>query len=152
MKNTTMQLVQRQLPGPYVNIEYTLQWVMPDGTVRIPEETTRKFSHVGIFRAAGKLYSSRSQLCARQTDADGTRFLDIYDREVFACRERFPCFDSYDYLYEHRYYRWFFIRHMDTLTCVYCEDERPGVQVTEDIRFLRENCWKAIREAGWQQD
>ena len=143
-----MQLVSWQEKGPYVNIKYALQWIAPDGTIRIPEQQEQHFKGLS-FTAAGKEYGSCRELCARETE-DSRIYLDVYGREVFEYKERFPCFDSYDYLYEHRYFRWFHILDGDRLCCVYCEDERPDTRVTEDLRFLRKGAWDEMKEINWQ--
>ena len=44
-----------------------IQWVAPDGTVRIPEEKNNIFSYPGVFQAAGKTYLSVKSLCALKT-------------------------------------------------------------------------------------
>ena len=78
-------------------------------------------------------------------------FRDVYGREVFAFRERFPCFDSYDYLYEHRYFRWFYIREGDSLYCVYYVDEQKTVKITDDVRRIeKRDAWESMRALNWQ--
>lgn len=149
-KKATMQLVKNQLPGPYVNIAYRVKWLLEDGSVRVPEETVRKVACPGDFTAAGKTYSSWEQLCHSREDEHGHLCRDIYGREVFAEWERFPCFDSYDYLYENRYYRWFFIREGDRLTCVHYTDGQDTLSITEDVYKLTRRCWEAMTEYRWQ--
>lgn len=151
-EKATMMLTKQSLSKVYVNYAYGIQWKNPDGSIRIPEETKHTFPYPGVFQAGGRPYLSIDQLCARKLDEDGHLCQDVYGREVFAEWERFPCFDSYDYLHEHRYYRWFFIRTDNQLTCVYYEDEQGNVEVTEDVNKLRERCWKAIQELKWQMD
>lgn len=102
------------------------------------------------FIAAGKHYESLSQLTTLGTkeyrckDAQCYwigREKDIYGREVLHVSERFPIFDSYDALYDHRYFHWYYIRHyqrkgfrrVPRLTLVYAEDGRDLVEVTEGI-------------------
>lgn len=125
-----------------------LEWVSPDGKVREPEETKAEYAYPGSFTAAGKKYTSWKQLCVT-TDESGFFARDIYGREVFCMRERFPCFDSYDYLYENRYYRWFFLREGNKLTRVYYTDERDVIHVTEDVRNLESKCWTEMKEKGY---
>lgn len=149
-KKATMLLVKNQLPGPYVNIAYRVKWLLEDGSVRKPEETVREISYPGMFTAAGKAYSSWEQLCNSREDEYGHLCRDIYGREVFAEWERFPCFDSYDYLYENRYYRWFFIREGDRLVCVHYTDGQDQVSITDDVYKLTQRCWKAMTEYQWQ--
>lgn len=97
------------------------------------------------FFAAGKHYDSVSQLCLEE-DLDTRRARDIHGREVLYLKERFPCFDSYDLLYENRYYRWFFIRQDNSLTRVYQIDGRDRVYVTEDVRNLENKCWEQMKK------
>ena len=148
-KPAVMELVSFNKPGPYVNIDYMVQWRAEDGSLRIPQGGEKRTLPCNNFVAAGRQYSGWEQLCAEQTGEDGT-FTDIYGRDVFAFRQRFPCFDSYDYLYEHRYYRWFYIREGDSLCCVYYTDEEKTIEVTEDVRLIADGAWKAMKEINWQ--
>ena len=149
-ERATMMLVSQSLSEVYVSYDYGIRWKQTDGSVRTPEESKRNFLYPGVFWAGGRPYTSIHQLCAEKQDEQGHVCKDIYGREVFAEWERFPCFDSYDYLYENRYYRWFYIRNNDRLSCVYYTDERNKIEVTEDVKKLPERCWKAIREHKWQ--
>ena len=63
--------------------------------------------------------------------------------------ERFPCFDSFDAMYEHRFYHWYFLREGDSLTRVYYEDEDDEVCVTEDVENLEYNCWRDFCRLGY---
>ena len=118
-------------------------------SVRRPEPVKKEFQTGLPFRAAGKNYRNLAELThQREEGSEWAR--DIYGRQVLCMEERFPCFDSYDYLYENRCYRWFYIRSGDRLTCVYYTDERKQIEITEDVKKLPERCWKAIREHKWQ--
>ena len=125
-----------------------IQWVADDGIIRIPEEQKKDFPYPGHFTAAGKTYSCWEELC---TDPDETGFFckDIYGRQVLYLSERFPCFDSYDYIYETRRYRWFFIKERGKLTRVYCADERGTIQVTEDVQNLENRCREQMQKLNW---
>lgn len=125
-----------------------IEWVAPDGTVRIPEEVNKDFLYPGVFVAAGKAYASWKLLCVK-TEENGCVCKDVYGREVFYISERFPCFDSFDYASEKRYYRWFFIKENGKLTRVYYADERKRIQVTEDVRNLENNCREQMQKLGW---
>lgn len=151
MKKSKLKLMTYQVPGPYVNIRYLVRWEGEDGSLRKPEGIKRELPYPGKFEAAGKVYRCWQELCREKLDEDGHVCRDIYGREVLAEWERFPCFDSYDYLYENRYYRWFFIREGDALTCVDYTDERNVITVTEDVGSIREICWKTMKELNWQQ-
>ena len=112
--------------------------------VRKPEQEKSKFLVEQGFFAAGKAYRNIQQLTVQKVDDYLCK--DTYGREVLCFRERFPCFDSYDYLYEDRYFRWFFIRERDSVTMVYTEDTRPEIQVTEDIRQIPRKWWETIQK------
>lgn len=148
-KNARFQIVTRQVEGKYVRTEYHILWEYEDGTIREPEERDVEFAYPGTFTAAGKRYSSWQELCHVMKDEYGHSCQDIYGREVFALRERYPCFDVYDRMYENRYYRWFYIREGDTLTCVYRDDGRNIIRVTEDVAAMKEWQCNAMRNAQW---
>ena len=151
-ERAAMVLVKQSLSEVYVSYDYTIRWQSPDGSLRTPEESKKTFLYPGVFWAGGRPYASIHQLCAEKLDEEGHACRDVYGREVFAQWERFPCFDSYDYLYENRYYRWFYIRNNDQLTCVYYTDERNKIEVTEDVKKLPQRCWEAIDECKWQME
>lgn len=151
-ERAAMVLVKQSLSEVYVSYDYTIRWKSPDGSLRTPEESKKTFLYPGVFWAGGRPYASIHQLCAEKLDEEGHACRDVYGREVFAQWERFPCFDSYDYLYENRYYRWFYIRNNDQLTCVYYTDERNKIEVTEDVKKLPRRCWEAIDERKWQME
>ena len=151
IKEATMVLTKQSLSKVYVSYAYGIQWNLPDGSIRRPEETKQTLPYPAAFHAGGKVYNSIEQLRVEKLDEDGHICRDIYGREVFAQWERFPCFDSYDYLYENRYYRWFYIRSGDQLTCVYYADQRDRIEITEDVAKLPQRCWEAMAEAKWQQ-
>lgn len=139
--------------GPGSGVQYgtssygtcVVEWYLPadEGRVRRPQETAAVYSVHGGFNAAGKHYTSLSQLCLGE-NRDTCRGRDIYGREVLCLKERFPCVDSYDLLYENRYFRWFFIRRGNSLTRVYYTDERDHIYVTEDVGNLENKCWEQM--------
>ena len=55
---------------------------------------------------------------------------DVYGRRVLHMRERFPCFDVYDRLYENRYFHWYLVECPEGLGLLYTADERPEIKVT----------------------
>ena len=124
-----------------------IEWVSSNGSVREPEEETKTFAYPGPFTAAGKPYPNLKSLAVIKRN--DLLYKDIYGRPVVCVSERFPCFDSYDYANENRYYRWFFIREKGKLTRVYYADERPKVEVTEDVASLENRCREALQKAGW---
>ncbi len=94
-----------------------------------------------MFTAAGKDYTDIRQLeNSSLGEIDGIKYQgykisvyqDVYGRRVLYFRERFPCFDSYDFMYENRYYHWHIVEGEKGLTVVYTQDEKPGVQVCEN--------------------
>lgn len=124
-----------------------IQWESPDGAVRIPEEVRKEYIYPGPFKAAGKPYLSLQSMGKSKEDSPVRR--DIYGREVLCMRELFPCFDSYDYANETRYFRWFFIRENGKLTCVFHADESGRVEITEDIRTVENSCLEEMKNLGW---
>lgn len=116
--------------------------------VRVPSEKTETCHYPGKFTAAGKTYHNWQQLCVSE-DESGHFCKDIYGRSVLALWERFPCFDSYDYLYENRYYRWFFLQENGKLTRIFYTDERKEIHITEDVCNLESKCWEQMQKLGY---
>lgn len=114
-------------------------------SVRIPSETSQKFSYFRDFIADGKTYQTWDQLCQTETETPDL-YRDIYGRLVFYTTELFPCFDSYDYLYENRRYRWFFILGDGKMTRVFYTDGRSNIHVTEDVECIEDKCWKELQK------
>ena len=132
----------RQDPGRQI------VWASPDGNIRIPIERNRDFFYPGPFTAAGRIYPGWKALCFK-LDESGYLATDIYGREVFCIMERFPCFDSYDYAHENRYYWWLFIKEKGKLTRIYHADGTHKIQVTEDVRNLEDKCWQQMKKMDW---
>ncbi len=122
-------------------------WVGADGTLRTPQEKRTEVPCLG-FGAAGKIYVNLKMLCAKKSDKENLCY-DAYGREVLCLAELFPCFDSYDYMNENRYYRWFFIREKGKLTRVYHSDTMPEIEITEDVRYVEDHCLERMLELGW---
>lgn len=135
-----------------------LEWVSreTDGEgapvlVRTPESHTETMPK-NAFTAAGERYKSIHQLVFRWEDGPGLWARDLYGRNVLMVTERFPCFDSSDYLYEDRCFRWFLLCHDGKLTRVYRTDGSDTVTVTEDVLDLETQCWKEmmrLESFGW---
>ena len=89
-----------------------------------------------LFTAAGKAYHSAAQLEWQSTMSPHI-CLDIYGRPVACFWERFPCFDSYDYLYEDRYYRWYLIPCGENWTVVSTEDGSNRIMVLENLDTVK---------------
>lgn len=115
-------------------------------SVREPQPVTRVMP-MGDFTAADRQYTAPRRLAANWYDKDGLLWCgDIYGRRVLYIAERFPCFDSSDYLYEDRYYRWFFLWDGEKLTRVQYTDERDTVTVTEDVQDVENKWWKTLQK------
>lgn len=115
--------------------------------IRESHEKTEKVPAALPFVAAGKLYRNLHQL-SPQDVLDGVD-VDVYGRQVLCYRERFPCFDSYDYLHEHRYYRWFFLKENGKLTRIYTADESGWIHITEDAENIESKCVELMKRFDW---
>ena len=70
-------------------------------------------------------------------------------------RERFTMSDTstFDYLYENRFYRWFFILDEGKITRVFYTDGCNQIDVTEDVANIEYICWKDLnRLPFWNAD
>ena len=142
MENTWTLCAQKIERSSYL----ALKWISPEAE-RLPEEAKTAYPVNRGFFAAGKQYRNLQQMTT--TQIGDYLYHDIYGRDVIALRERFPCFDSYDFLHENRYYRWFFIKEDGKLTRVYYADTRGVVQVTEDVRVLETRCLEEMKKLKW---
>ena len=114
---------------------------------RTPCPTAKTYSSDGAFEAAGKEYQRLSQLVVVESPKGAPWFQDIYGREGLHLTERFPCFDSYDYMYEDRYFHDLFICEKDRLTHLLVTDEEdiPRQQPEKDsLPGWTKNCQKVI--------
>lgn len=112
---------------------------------RKPNPSVKEYPSPGVFQAGGKTYTSRNQLTMVK-DEDGTWCKDMYGRQVLCLRERFPCFDSYDFAHENRYYYWYFLRDGDRLTRIYYGDGSRKIIVTEDVEDLEYSRYRDLQE------
>lgn len=113
---------------------------------RTPKPKTMMYPAVLGFFAAGRYYAGWRELIAEHDD-HYEHCRDKYGREVVYDWERFPCFDSYDYIHEDRCRRWFLLRKGDKLTYIYLEDPASFVQVIEDVRDVENRCWDKLVES-----
>ena len=120
-----------------------LKWVSPAGE-RIPSPKKTTFPLLSGFTAGGKYYLRLRQLIPSGQSTQLQQ--DVYGREILCLKERFPCFDSYDFLHENRYYRWYFLREGGRLTMVYYRDEGKTVEVTEDVDRISHWQWEELRK------
>jgi len=116
--------------------------------VREPEEVTCQYSRREPFILAGKQYPNLNRFL-RKMENDWAE--DIYGRKVLCARELYPCFDSYDYMNENRYHRWFLIREGDRLSRLFMSDDRDKIFVTEDVANVESDVWKLMQETGFCQ-
>lgn len=127
-----------------------LRWVDENDSerCRIPQPVSRVYGIRKPFMAAGKRYRSLSQLLLKSPK--GMPWCrDIYGREVLHLTERFPCFDSYDYMYENRYFHDLFIYEKDTLTHIAVTDEDDTFTLTEDARDVKPTVWREFQNLGY---
>lgn len=119
-----------------------LVWVDADNPNirRTPQEETHCFPKGSPFVAAGKEYASIDELAVESVDNE--RYRDKYGREVLYLRERFPCFDSYDYIYEDRFYRNLYICEGGRLTTIIADDGQDEICVTEDTQDVKVSDWE----------
>lgn len=115
---------------------------------REPEEVSFVCSRDSEFTVAGKTYPNFDSMLKA---CEGNWGVDIHGREVFCYNELFPCFDSYDYATETRYYRWRFIREGNRLSRVYASDTGDIVFVTEDVGNIEAQIWRQMVELGYCQ-
>ena len=154
-------------PGPGKSLKtslgrsasYKLLWVSRelDGEgrpLRQREPSGQRFSFPVKrgFIAAGRRYGHIRQLRRKVVRDCGFKCdlcRDVYGREVLYIIERFPCFDSYDYLYDNRCERWFLICSGGALTRVKYTDGTDYVEVWEDPPELEFNLWEQMLSLGW---
>ncbi len=95
-----------------------------------------------MFYAAERNYTLPSELTAKKNGEYMSKWLcnnpmpiyqDIHGRRVIHMRERFPCFDVYDRMYENRYFHWYFIKHESGVTMVYTQDDSNAIKVVEGV-------------------
>lgn len=131
-----------------VRLQWASRTLGEDGaplTVRTPSQRKLTLPVAPGFVAAGRPYAGLGMLTAKQGEHWSR---DIYGRQVLCLRERFPCFDSYDYANEDRYFRWYFLLEGGKLTRVFHADGSATVVVTEDVRDLERTCWEQMQRLG----
>lgn len=134
---------------------YAVEWVSMETdesgnpvTVRVPQESIREYSRRLPFTVAGKTYQNLRCFLRKQEGEWGE---DVYGRKVLCTREKYPCFDSSDYLYEDRYFRWYFIREGNSVSQLFVSDDRDKIYVTEDVRNMEPWAWGRMEETGFCQ-
>lgn len=141
-------------PGAFYSTE-KIRWVSRKRTetglpaeIRNPQEKNRVYPFARGFTAAGKRYADLGELRA-QSGGHPNWYRDIYGREVLCLAKHFPCFDCFDAVHEHRFYRWFFLREANALTRVYFADESEFIYVTEDVENVEDFCWEEMNRLGY---
>ncbi len=117
-------------------------------TVRKPLEVTTVHGKTQSFSVAGKRYPNFYTFLRHQ---DGEWGEDLYGRKVLCTKEKFPCFDSYDRIYETRYFRWYFIREGNSVSQVFATDERDMIYITEDVENVEGWAWMRMKSTGFCQ-
>lgn len=141
--------------GPGGRLDYSryscgstkIAWEDPrTGELRVPQEQTMNLLFGAPFRAGGKNYISLKQLKHQKQEND--RWLDVYGREWQNIYERYPCFDSEDYLNEKRYFEWYFLQDGDRITRVF--DNGSGkMSVTDDTERIESHCLDEMKKRGY---
>lgn len=134
---------------------YKVEWISrekgEDGrplALREPEEQEAVHTRRSIFTVAGKPYCGLNAFLYGLKEIDDDWAEDQYGRKVLRIQKRFPCFDSYDYLTENRFYRWFFIRKGNSISRIYASDDCPNVYVTDDVAYVEYDLINKLRDAG----
>lgn len=154
MKLTNSILRLRKKPnGRYVEEGRLVEWVdnvEGPAQVRVPSPIEKIYLLAQGFFVDGQPYASLGDLqCHREGDYF---FRDRYGHRVLEVRERFPCFDSYDYETENRCIRWFYLVSGGKLWCVSYQDSKGSVTVTEDVEEIPACVWREIRRMGVVKD
>ena len=117
-------------------------------TFRVPRQKNSS-AHVCLpFCLAGRHYPHFGRFADRKEPGSDC-FVDMYGRKVFHYFERFPCFDSYDYLCDHRRFHWFYLLEGEKLFRVYYADGSNILKISSDVAVIEEKCWNAMKKAGF---
>lgn len=141
--------------GRFVEERRFVDWVPADGreeSGRRPQPSTQEYSLPGAFRVGGRKYHSVLELRVLPLDREKRIYRDIYGRVFGEIRERFPCFDSYDYANENRYYHWLYLTEGGKLFMIYYQDEGKKLTVTEDAGEISGRVWREMVSLGWVEE
>lgn len=139
----------------FVNERRFVDWVDLEGSAcarRIPRPRIRRYSLCNGFRVGKAEYRCLSELRAEILDQEKHLYKDVHGRVFAEVEERFPCFDSFDYANEDRYYHWLYLIENGKLFLVYYMDEDERVTVTEDVKEIEANVWREMVRLGWTKD
>lgn len=157
MKQKMIMRLTKEPNTGFVNEGRFVEWGIFDGeqfVLRRRPEPVKKTCDLyqGPFWAAGKEYRSLRQLWAYEISNGEYRtvkYIDCYKRTVIDACERFPCFDSYDYASENRYYHNCFIMDNNQLSYIYFSDNRRNkVTVIDDLDMIPGNVWRRL--VSWE--
>ena len=136
--------------GLFVQVlsDRTVRWVQKKETgyeeVRLPKQKIIKPSLFVSFTVDGKQYPHITDLCAEDIDAKRRHFQDIFGQDVLDMKERYPCFDSYDFATENRYFHWYLILSEARMSQVYYDDGNRTGEITEDIEKLHYTAYSTL--------
>lgn len=153
-KNLTLCL-RKEPNSKYVNERRFVEWVnLGDSACarQIPQPCILKYSLRNGFRVGKMKYRSLSELQVEVVDQERQLYRDIYGRIFAEIKERFPCFDSFDYLTERRYFHWLYLTENGALFLVYYEDQNDMVIITEDVKEIQGGNWREMVRLGWVKD
>ena len=148
-KRPKTQFVQEDRCGEWAETEANLN--DPNPILRIPMPRVYTYESEKGFYVDGKVYQSVQDFKSRK-DRKEHIYWDIYNRKVMEVYERFPCFDSYDYANEDRYYRWFYLVSGNKMWCIYQADGRKTVLVTEDVAEIDAMVWRNMKRFHLVED
>lgn len=157
-RNKPTRLVLRLTKEPndaFVRQARFVDWVdLKDGaqTSRIPQPCTYKYSLRDGFQIGDVKYRSFSELRDKVLNEERHLYQDTHGRIFAEVRKRFPCFDSFDYANENRFYHWLYLTENGKISLVYYEDEREDITVTEDISKIESVVWGEMIYLGWVKD
>lgn len=141
--------------GRFVEERRFVDWVSAEGHGdggRIPHPCTREYPLPGTFRIGEMEYHAVSELRVKELDREKQIYQDRYGRVFAEIRERFPCFDSFDYASENRYYHWLYLTENGKLFLVYYEDGGKKLTVTEDAGEITARVWREMVSLGWVEE
>ena len=136
----------------FVHETRLVDWVSLDSgkeVSRIPQPHIYEYSLITGFQINHKGYHSVVNLRARVLDENQHIYRSIYGRIIAEILEQFPCFDSYDFANEDRYYHWLCLVEKGKLYCVYYEDGQDAITVTEDADKIEATVWREMLRLGW---
>ena len=72
-----------------------------------------------------------------------------HNRRIFHYSERFPCFDSADYLHERRRSHWIYLRLGRRLICLSYADQTAGLKIDPKVSYIPQSHRDAMEKAGF---